>query len=184
MAKIKPGKRRATISEGAKGLEIIIPSKKNIFIILFLSVWLVGWALGEIMVPRELFSDKPDDASKIFLVVWLVVWTIGGIFAIYIWLWNLTGKEIISVNSLSITVKRSLFGYGREKEYEMTHINNLRVSPQPFNPWNFSSGLQCWGIGGGVIAFDYGARTYRFGSGIDEAEATQLLEKIKERYSL
>jgi len=33
----------------------------------------------------------------------------------------------------------------------------------------------------GVIAFDYGAKTYRFAAGIDEAEANDLIPKIKER---
>ena len=66
----------------------------------------------------------------------------------------------------------------------MIHISNLRVSPQPFNPFNFSASLQFWGVGGGAIAFDYGARTYRFGGGVDEAEANQIIATIKERYKL
>jgi hypothetical protein len=33
-----------------------------------------------------------------------------------------------------------------------------------------------------MIAFDYGARTFHFASGIDEAEAKQILQKIVTRY--
>lgn len=184
MAKIKPSKARATVSANPKGLEVIIPSRKNIFLILFLAAWLVAWAVAEVMVPTTFFKGDKPAGPVIFSVAWFVAWTIGGAFAIYVWLWNIAGKERITIDNLSLTIKRELFGYGREKEYEMSHIANLRVSPQPFNPFSFSASLQFWGIGGGVLAFDYGSRTYRFGSGVEEAEANQLIGKIKELYKL
>jgi hypothetical protein len=37
-----------------------------------------------------------------------------------------------------------------------------------------------WGIGGGSVAFDYGAGTYRFGQ-IDEAEAKTVAGAIAAR---
>jgi hypothetical protein len=39
-----------------------------------------------------------------------------------------------------------------------------------------------WGMSGGLIAFDYGAQTFRFGAGVDEAEAKHILEKITARF--
>jgi hypothetical protein len=184
MAKIKPSKARSTISMSPNGLEIIIPAKKNIFLILFLSAWLVGWVVGEVTVPTAFIKGNKDTGALVFSIAWLVAWTIGGAFAIYIWLWNIAGKERVTINNLNLTVKRELFGYGRDKEYEMSQISNLRVSAQPFNPFNFSASFQFWGVGGGVLAFDYGSRTYRFGSGIDEAEANHIIERIKAQYKL
>jgi hypothetical protein len=183
MVKVKPSKPRATITSGPKGLEIVIPAKRNVFLILFLSVWLVGWAVGEVTVPMTFFKCNTQASALMFTAVWLVFWTIGGAFAIYVWLWNLAGKERVTINNVSLIVKHDLFSYGREKEYEVSYISNLRVSPQPFSPFNFSASLQFWGVGGNVIAFDYGAKTYRFGS-LDEAEAAQIIEKIKARYKL
>ncbi|MFA5354743.1 MAG: hypothetical protein WC291_10980 [Thermodesulfovibrionales bacterium] len=180
MTRITLGKARAVITATGNGLQVVIPSRKNAFLILFLAAWLVGWAVGEVMVPTTFIKGIKDTGALIFSAAWLVAWTIGGGFAIYTWLWNVAGKEIITVNSLYLTVKKDLFGYGRVKEYEMSHITNLRVSPQPFNPFDVSSSLQFWGVGGGVLAFDYGSRTYRFCRGVDEAEATQVMGRIKE----
>ncbi len=182
MAKVPPSKGRATISTGPKGLEVIIPSRKHLFLILFLPAWLVAWATGEIMVPATFFHGDKPVGPVIFTVAWLVAWTVGGAFAIFVWLWNVVGKERIRINSMNLTIKRELFGYGPEKEYETAHVSNLRVSPQPFNPFNFSASLQFWGVGGGVLVFDYGSRTYRFGNGLDEAEANQIIGKIREQY--
>lgn len=60
-------------------------------------------------------------------------------------------------------------------------MRDLRVGPVGFNPMDFSSSLQLWGIGGGVIAFDYGATTHRFGAGLDEVEAKLAVTAIKKR---
>jgi hypothetical protein len=163
---------------------VIIEMQRIQPLILFLSAWLVGWAVGEVSVPTQFIKGVKDTGALTFLSAWFIAWTIGGGFAIYIWLWNIAGKERITINNLSLTVKRELFSYGREKEYEITHISNLRVSAQPFNPFNFSASLQFWGVGGGVLAFDYGARTYRFGGGVDEAEANHIIERIKSQYKI
>ena len=37
-------------------------------------------------------------------------------------------------------------------------------------------------IVGGNIAFDYGAKTYRFGSGIDEAEARKIVGLLESHH--
>jgi hypothetical protein len=49
---------------------------------------------------------------------------------------------------------------------------------------DITSALQLWGIGGGVIAFESGGKTRRFGTGLDEAEAKQVLESLKRRFKI
>lgn len=39
-------------------------------------------------------------------------------------------------------------------------------------------GLEAW-MGGGVIAFDYEPRTFRFASSIDEAEARGIVARMR-----
>jgi hypothetical protein len=34
----------------------------------------------------------------------------------------------------------------------------------------------------GSLAFDYGARTFRFGTSIDEAEAKQIVAEIQQKF--
>jgi hypothetical protein len=34
----------------------------------------------------------------------------------------------------------------------------------------------------GAVAFDYGAATFRFGAGIDEAEAKQIVAEIQQKF--
>ena len=118
------------------------------------------------------------------MLTWLGVWTVGGVFAIYAWLWQMMGKEIITVQGHSFTTRRNIGEFGFDKEYDLVQMRDVRVGHLGVNPFDVSSSLQLWGVGGGAIAFEHGARTYRFGAGLDEAEAKQIVTAIKQRYRI
>jgi hypothetical protein len=175
--KIAPAAPRATSRHTQDGLEISIPAKRNFALVLFLGAWIVGWSFGEIFVTRELLIGH-DAAPKAFMGAWLVMWTIGGACAIYTWLWTLKGREIILLRPDALVIKRDLLGFGWPKEYDIQHAKNFRVAPMSMNPIDFASALNFWGVGGGPIAFDYGAGTVRMGSGLDEAESRSVVTQL------
>jgi hypothetical protein len=182
MTYVVPEGMRSVITPDADSLIVEIPVKRNWFQLLFLSFWLCGWAAGEVMVPVSFFSGKGPPGARLFTVAWLGMWTVGGAFAIYAWLWQIAGKEIIRLTSSALIKRRAVNRFGRDKEFSLAHVRNLRVVPsQGFNPFDFASAGQLWGLSGGSIAFDYGARTYRFGQGVDESEAKSIVSKFKER---
>ena len=147
--------------------------------------WLCGWAVGEVVVPMQFLAGKiKDTGGQIFTLAWLGAWTVGGCLAIYAWLWNIAGKEMIAINAQILSIRRNLFGLGRTQEYEMRNVQSLRVAHQSLNPADFRYALQFWGVGGGSISFDYGAKTYRFGNALDEAEAKMLVEEINQRFKI
>jgi len=161
---------------------VVIPATRSILLLVFLSAWLVGWAFGEVMVTRQLFSGRAREGG-LFLAAWLTMWTVGGAAAIYAWLWMAVGKEIVSLRPGVLSIRRDVFGLGRSHEYDLAHVRGLRLSPQVSDPFGRTSGTRFWGIGGGLIAFDYGAKTFRFGAGVDEAEASQIIGELKARHS-
>jgi hypothetical protein len=122
-----------------------------------------------------------DPGTLLFIAVWLVLWTIGGGFAIYVFFWSLVGCERVLLSPSHLAIKREIFSVGRLREYELAHVSELRVSPNTFNPFDFRSGLQFWGIGGGTIAFDHGAATIRFGAALEEGEAKAVVLAIRSR---
>lgn len=184
MGKRQPADSRITIVDTSQGLRIVMPCRRSWFVILFLGFWICGWAVGEVTVSRQfLQGDAPPD-GEVFMLTWLGVWTIGGLFAIYAWLWQMVGKEILTVQGQKFRTRRDIAGVGFDKDYDLVQMRDLRMQLSGFSPIDLSSSLQLWGVGGGVIAFDYGARTYRFGAGLDEAEAKQVVTAIKQRYRI
>jgi hypothetical protein len=181
MALIAPARPRGSSQERPEGLEIVIPAQRNAFRTLFLGVWLCGWAVGEVMVPTAFLGQDLEPDARLFAMVWLAAWTLGGGFAIYAFLWSLAGRERVLVTPFSLRIKRDLFGMGRVREYELVHVRDLRCSPPAYNPHDFRSGMQVWGIGGGTIAFDHGAGTVRFGTGLEEGEAKAIIDRMRSR---
>ena len=184
MTKPNPSAYRVTVTDGPGGLGLLIPPKRNWFIILFMGFWLCIWAACEIMIPAQFLNGEIPGITVVFILAWLGAWTVGGAFAIYLWLWNLMGRQIIAMHGHTLTTRRDIGGYGFDKEYDLTQVRDLRVSVMKFRAWDFSASLEFLGLGGGLVAFDYGAKTYRLGAGLDEAEAKFVIRKITDRYSI
>jgi hypothetical protein len=70
-----------------------------------------------------------------------------------------------------------LAGYGRPLEFDPAQIRNLRASPPVFLREGRGRPLS-----EGTVAFDYGGRTYRIGSLLEEAEAKLVVVAIRKRF--
>lgn len=184
MVMLQPAESRITIADTSGELRIVIPGRRSLFVMCFLGFWICGWAVAEVMVAIQFVNGDAPPEGEVFMLTWFSIWTIGGVLAIYAWLWQVMGKEIVIVCGQMFKTRHDIGGFGFDKEYDLLQIRDLRVGQVGFNPLDFSSSLQLWGIGGGVIAFGHGARTYRFGAGLDEAEAKQVVTAIKKRYRI
>jgi len=178
--RIAPARPRSTSTAIPGGLRVVIPARRRWLVSLFLGVWMCGWTVGEVTALGALFAGKGPGLNS-FLLVWLVLWTLGGAFAATALAWNVAGREVVSVSGATLTVRREVLGVGRTSEYDAASVRNLRVAPQPFDPFDFRSGMRLWGLGGGVVAFDYGAATHRFGAGVEEAEGAEIVRAFRER---
>jgi hypothetical protein len=74
-----------------------------------------------------------------------------------------------------------VFGVGRDREYDLAHVRRLRVVPHVSDPYGWRSTMRWWGVGGGSLAFDYGAKTVQFGA-VDEAEGHDIVEELRSRH--
>jgi hypothetical protein len=166
---VTPGVPRSTVTSSGGLLEVLIPIPKAWAVIAFLPIWLVGWAFGE----RSAGADALHGKGSLFLYVWLAAWTAGGVGAVFSLFWMLAGRERITLDGSRVSIRYEIGPFGRTRRFGVNTIRNLRCSPILVT----RSSL----VAPGTIAFDYGAKTYRFGAGIDEAEANDLVRQMKER---
>ena len=170
---------KTTVRDDVGGLIFEFPPRRSRYAMIFLPVWLAGWAAGEIFGAQTLL--RGGDSSS-FMLIWLCAWTVGGIFATFAWLWMLTGKERVILKPDALVHRYELFGIGRSREYELSHVRSLRVSPEPSDSLGGGWKRNSIYFGGGVVAFDYGAKTVRFASSVDEAEGKMIVDRILRRY--
>ena len=165
-----------------QGLRIVIPAGRNWLILLFLLAWLGGWVMGEVTVSKQLLNSTAKTPIA-FLSFWLVGWTIGGTLAAGAVLWQLAGREVLTIDSMSLLYRIEAFGIGRSRSFRAADVKNFRSADYAFSPF---MNQRTWfppivGAGYGPVAFDYGARTFRIAPSLDEAEARILVSEMTSR---
>ena len=177
---LTPAKSRARISEHGNELQIVIPSKKDYFVIGFVFLWMTGWFWGEasaiyVMVANPARTYLPFDG---FLLVWLAFWTCAGAFTGSSLVRLVAGREVMTLSPGALLIERRPGVFRSPKRYSLEDSKNLRVDVR-----GGYSRFEVFGYGGEVLAFDYGTKTVRFAAGIDEAEGKFIVGLLKEKGS-
>jgi len=162
---------------------IVIPSRKHWFQIPFFAIWLVFWFGAWVSVGSMVIS-RPFEAGG-FMLIWLTGWTVGGFYAASTLFWMLFGQDHVEITHDTFHVRRQIAGLGHTKSFDLMTVSDLRVVqyPAPRSFWsnNRNNVSTVWKLDG-PITFDYGAKTYHFGDGVDEAEAKQIVSRIQEHF--
>ena len=159
---------RARVDRLPEGLRIVIPARRGWPALLFVAVWLVIWTVAGANTIGDLLAGRTED--EVFSVVWLGGWALGLLFGCSMLAWGLLGREEITLASGAMTVVRRAGPYRRRLRFTRDRIAHLRTEANP------RAGR---GIGGESIAFDYGVRTHRFASTLDEAESRHIVELLR-----
>jgi hypothetical protein len=192
---------RAVVNDSPEGLEIVIPAPHIWPVVVFLALWLAGWATGEAFALRQILSPAPVQA-KVFLAVWIVFWTVGGAAALSICVWMLVGHERVRLRPDALTIQREACGLGPTRVYELDRVLNLRAQPMPLlsevtvTPSarapeakgavpveQVKTVLRVVGIRGPGISFTYASRPVRFGVALDPLEAQMLVTQLQARHA-
>jgi hypothetical protein len=175
MAKVKRSEPRSTIREEGGKLLVLIPVRRNVGLTLFLSVWICGWAAGEIATLSTIhdwFWIVP---------IWLVGWTFAGCYLLYCLLRLLCGREVLtfSLKDNLFTTRQEVLGFGRIQTFALDRVHDFRVCMRAKVR---SHGLVGMGLGVESLAFHYDTRHYHVGFGLDEAEAKLIVAAVVKRY--
>ena len=96
-------------------------------------------------------------------------------------IWNLIGKEIITVSPGVITIRRTGSIFFRAKSYDLNEAKYFMAEQEPmFNNWG-NRYNNYWGQNNGTIKFEYGMKTIRFADSMDEAEANYILAILRNK---
>ncbi len=164
----------------AEGVRIQIPTPRNWFVLIVLPFWLCGWVFGEgAMIWKLADIFRSGGTPDALLFVWLVGWTLAGIFGGVLLLWFLFGVEVVEVLGQTLTIAQKLGPFVRRRSFDIAQIRDLRLAPLECDPENPSGSFALKGYG--MIAFDYGAGSCRFGAVADEGEAMLVLRQLRER---
>jgi len=168
------------------GTRVCIPPRRNWFSMLFLCVWLLGWAAGELGVLAVLLRFGPlaetvlPTPVKLFLGVWLSVWTLGGLTALWSLLNMLAANEEIRVQNGVLEHFWGLGRWGKTRVYPLHQITGLRADRQ----WPpVQGGFTRKKLSQAGLNFVFENRVVELGRGLSEDEGRQLLAELQRRHS-
>jgi hypothetical protein len=191
--------KRWTLQETQAGVQVVLPSKKRFFTLLWVIFWLLAWgyATGHVVYlwaimtfgsTLDLLNIPPLDDEGVnyalllgmvcifpFLVILLGMGGIGT----YSFLWQLAGKEIIEVNNENLAITRQIFNWRTTKEYPLKTAIELRLNSKKPNSIDTIRGIRKLLGKDGIIALDYEAKTFCFGLEIDKTEAKEIISEIQ-----
>ena len=170
----------------SNSLIVTIPSPRKWYVIAYLILQILVWLVLELLVIGFVVlpwvEHKATGDGVLYLGAWLFLLTVLGFVAMYAFIWQVIGKERVELGSLSIKISRNLLWFIPPREYSAAHIKYMRVSFPSQSRIPGGLMFEAWGLVGGMIAFDYGAKTFRFGGALDEAEAKQIIAEIQQKF--
>jgi hypothetical protein len=180
---MEPGPvRRSRSRETSEGFEISIPAKQSLLFQRILGPVIAVWGMEEVFAAMDLFLRADDHASASSSPAWLIAWTCVGVFLFYLQFWMIIGVELVIFRPATLLIRREFGGFDRSKEYDLRRIRNLRVASSSRSPFDWSEAMHFLGVGSGPIAFDYGSERVRFGTGVHETEAREIVTEMRSRY--
>lgn len=117
------------------------------------------------------FESLFDLVGALFLSAWLMGWSIAPLLMTAVLLMLLFGREVVRARPGRVSLFIGLPFLGLGAAYDVSKMRNLRFErppPKSGRSWR-----------GGHLAFDYGANTVRFGSGLDGDAALELSHSIE-----
>ena len=177
----KPLKLRSKIEEFGNSFTIIIPTKKRFIAVTLLPVWTGLWVIGIILVFTNFFNPRRSGPILPFHLFWLIGAIIAFTLGTLTFLWNIFGKEIAVFDTMKLSLIRKIGSFKIQKNYSLEHCKNFRVNSVKIKGSSTQGQMESLGFGPGRIAFDYGMKTVKFGSNIDEEEAGYIIDLIQKR---
>ncbi len=176
---MRPTKSRLEFATTVDGYQLTIPAKRYWVFRIFGTLWLVAWWGSTVALIVASFHGGLQGAPVGLMILVLLVWIAFSALYSYWILWQIAGKEIITIGNGQMTIKRDLLGFGGTRAYPVAQIRNLRASGLFGSFYNWSGMMKFYGFNGGVVAFEYGDTTQRFGVHLEESEAHQVVENLQ-----
>src|SRR5205814_6545782 len=126
---VTPQPPRFSVEEGP-GLRLTLPCKKDWFRILFFSVWMVFWSVGESNEIPKVIKGLRSGEAPIFDIAWLVMWTFFGLFFSSWVIWRLLGSEVLGLANGRFTLRKQIAWIGKSWEFDASQIAALRFRPE------------------------------------------------------
>ncbi|HXU81056.1 MAG TPA: hypothetical protein VN914_06650 [Polyangia bacterium] len=165
----------ARFNERKDGLRIVISPPRRPLVLLVPLMWapIAGLAFLAVL---SLFTRPPEASAVAVVLVLFVPLVLLGLAALVIAIWMMFGREVVTTDGSSLTIRCEALGLGWTNRYDLAEVEHLRVSDSPgVDRADADAGR------GGSIVFIHRAKAVRFGAGLDTTQAQAVIDRLRAR---
>ena len=170
------GKRISFVEDKNKTTIIIYPEDVA-WVKAVMGAWVAMWITIGAVISWAYFKLVLSEQENIILIVFMAFWLYFAIKVIRSFFWLLWGRELIKIDEVSLSYKKSIKGYGKAGVYYIENISKIKecdVEPNSIQSiWEKSP----WVKGGERIEFEHKGQIIQFGRKI-KPEDTKLLFRL------
>lgn len=170
---------RVSLERGADRTTVVISARLSKGRETLLVSWFVAWLCCGIYVMYARTQLPVGDPTRQYLLAFLAFWAYFAIKVGRAVLWRLKGFELWRVKDGVLTIKDSIFGYGKANDYFVQNITKLGLLNIDRTSWKWQLNESFWVIGGERLGFEHLGRKVAFGKGLSDEEAKRLLPILK-----
>lgn len=169
--------------------QLVVPTKKDFAARFFSGLASTFFLAGIIGISISSFSQSSKINLDSFEIILLTGSIIAWLLIVRVFLWNIIGKETITIDDGLMTIDGSWMLFFKPKTYELKSVKNLRTDfdddSYEVNKWNnslfYNTGKLSISIKlGGTFLFDYNGETIKFGDSVDKDDADLILQTLIE----
>ena len=177
--------QRISFNDTKEKFTVVIEPEKNGLVNSLMGAWLSMWLSIGATVIWSLSTLKLNEQEQVILYVFLVFWFYYALRVSRSFLWLMFGKELIKIDEVSLTIKKSIRNYGQSVPYYFENVKNLKFEIPESNSIQALWESSPWINGSERFNFEYFDKIVRFGRKLNEKESQLLFnliaKQIKER---
>lgn len=177
MSDIRFLSERISYRVGRDSTSIVISGKVERWKETALAAWVLAWTASGIYFMTQLATELPRE-TKMGIVVMLFFWLYFEIKVGRALMWRLWGFEQLRFSAGRLTIKNSIKGFGKRRDYFLDNIGRFEKVPE--NPRSIVASMEesFWVVGGERLYFEHLGKQVGLGRQLNATETAKLQELL------
>lgn len=171
---------RVSIERGEGRLSVVISARPSKAKRILLLAWVLAWLASGVLLFMERAKLPSSDPLRQYLLALLAFWLYFMLMAARALLWRLKGFELWRVKDGRLTIKDSILGFGKARDYFAENIRQLGLLNIDPRSWKWQWNESLWSVGGHRLGFEHLGRKVAFGKSLSDEEARRLVPILKD----
>ena len=159
---------------------MIITSKTEGWKMWIMFFWFLAWSASGVVIIYNLFFTNELKDSELYFYTFLFFWTYFWYKIIKVLIWRKYGTEFIRIDKDRFSIKKSIWGIGKAKEYLTENVKKFELEPLEEKSYSKVFNDSFWIIGQGTILINT-EKQYNFGAQISIENGRKIIKLLNAR---